>query len=257
MPILTTPKNHFDEDLRRARELFSHCTQQPVGMLRDDIARSSWMMGVGAVDAYFCDAYADLITRSLQAKQIEPGVTIPDRLLNLKVPVVAIIRHNATDNWRWRMAARDLIEDQTVLSLDRIKQLFNHFFRRPEKLFGETSFNAWVLHRDSRQRLFGITATNYRRLTGNDLHNARMDALEHFEKRFEMVFQRRHDCIHNCDRPKSAINAQYVSSDTYIPRVLDDLEFLVSRCQEAFRTEFPAYLKNLGFSPVTRNRVGC
>jgi hypothetical protein len=215
------------------------------------------MMGVGAVDAYFCDAYADLIARSLQAKQIESGVTIPDRLLNLKVPVVATIRHNATDNWRWRMAARDLIEDQTVLSLDRIKQLFNHFFRRPEKIFGDRSFEAWILHRDSRQRLFGITATSFRRLAGNNRHNARKDALEHFEDRFEMIFQRRHDCIHNCDRPKSAINTQHVTSNTYVPRVLDDLDFLVSRCQEAFRAEFPVYLNDLGFSAVTRNRVGC
>lgn len=257
MAILTTPKAHFDEDLNRARAIFVHANTLPTGLLRDDIARSAWMMGVGAVDAYFCDAYADLIARTLQAKQIENAITIPDRLLNLKVPVVAVIRHSPTDNWRWRMAARELIEDQTVLSLDRIRQLFNQFFRPAHKLFGETSFDTWILHRDSRQRLFGVTATAYRGLTGNPLHVARKAAFEQFEERFEMLFQRRHDCIHNCDRPKAAINSQYVTLPHYVPRVLDDLEFLVSRCQEAFVAEFPVYLTGLGFGAVTRNRVGC
>ncbi|HMF37302.1 MAG TPA: hypothetical protein VKF17_11705 [Isosphaeraceae bacterium] len=257
MPVLTTPKAHFDEDVRRARDVFAHANTLPAGLLRDDLVRSSWMMGVGAVDAYFCDAYADLIARTLQAKQIENAITIPDRLLNLKVPVIAVIRPSATENWRWRMAARELIEDQTVLSLDRVRQLFNQFFRQTHKLFVDSSFDAWVLHRHSRQRLFGVTATAYRGLTGNALHNARRAALEHFEERFKMIFQRRHDCIHNCDRPRHAINSQYVTSPHYVPQVLDDLEFLVCRCQEAFVVEFPVYLTHLGFSAVTRNRVGC
>ena len=62
------------------------------------------MMAVGASDAYFCDAYADLIARTLQAKQLQPTVTIPDRLSKLKVPVIAVIRQ-AEGGWRWRMAA--------------------------------------------------------------------------------------------------------------------------------------------------------
>jgi hypothetical protein len=257
MPILTTPKSHFDEDLRRARDVFAHANPLPAGLLRDDLVRASWMMGVGAVDAYFCDAYADLIARTLQAKQIENAIRIPDRLLNLKVPVIAVIRPSATENWRWRMAARELIEDQTVLSLDRVRHLFNQFFRQAHKLFGDSSFDAWVLHRASRQRLFGVTPTAYRRLSGSALHVARKAALEQFEKRFEMLFQRRHDCIHNCDRPKVVINPQYVTLPHYVPQVLDDLEFLVCRCQEAFVAEFPVYLAGLGFTPVTRNRVGC
>lgn len=257
MPILTTPRLHFNEDLDRSQNIFSHSKTLPNGLLRDDIVRASWMMAVGAADAFFCDAYADLIARSLQAKQIETAIPIPDRLLNLKVPVISVIRTSSTDNWRWRMAARELIEDETVLSLDRIRKLFNQFFRDNNKLFRETSFDSWILHSQSKQRLFGITATAYRHLSGKPLNDARKLALNHFEDRFKMIFQRRHDCIHNCDRPKSAINSKHITSPVFAPRIIEDIDFLVSRCHEAFINEFPVYLTNLGFSPGTRNRVGC
>jgi hypothetical protein len=256
MPILVTAKRHFDQDLARARALRLHAAAQPEGELRNDIMRSAWMMGVGASDAYFCDAYADLVARTLQARQRQPAIQLPDRLLNLKVPVVSVVRGAATDNWRWRMAARGLIEDQSVLSLESIRKLFNQFCRREHKLFGEQSFDTWVLHPQGRQRLFGTTAAAYRPLADNARHNARKAAQERFEERFDAIFQRRHDCIHNCDRPRVAINSQYVSSETYVERVLSDIEFLVTRCHETFLAEFPEFLRTLGFNGVTRNWVG-
>jgi hypothetical protein len=72
-----------------------------------------------------------------------------------------------------------------------------------------------------------------------------------------MLFQRRHDCIHNCDRTKYAINSRYIQSVDYVSHVLDDLAFLVCRCQEAFLVEYPVYLTGLGFGATARNRVGC
>lgn len=256
MPILATARQHFDQDLARARALRQHATPEGAGELRNDIMRAAWMMGVGASDAYFCDAYADLVARTLQAKQLQPAVALPDRLLNLKVPVISVVRGAATDNWRWRMAARALIEDQSVLSLERIRKLFNQFCRQQHKLFADQSFDAWILHPDGKQRLFGITAANYRPLAGNARHTARSAALQRFEERFEAIFQRRHDCIHNCDRPRVAINAKHVASETYVARVLDDIAFLVARCHETFLAEFPQFIQGLGFNGVTRNRVG-
>jgi hypothetical protein len=37
--------------------------------------------------------------------------------------------------------------------------------------------------------------------------------------------------------------------------VIEDVEFLVRRCNAAFLDEFPRYLSTLGFSAVTRNQV--
>jgi hypothetical protein len=164
MPILQTARRHFDQDAARAEALRQHAAQQVAGELRNDVMRAAWMMGVGASDAYFCDGYADLLARTLQAKQLQPTVALPDRMLNLKVPVISVVRGAATDNWRWRMAARSLIEDQSVLSLESIRNLFNQFCRSQQKLFGEHSFDTWILHPHSERRLFGIGATQYRRL---------------------------------------------------------------------------------------------
>jgi hypothetical protein len=257
MPILETPMRHFQEDIERARQLVAHADPMAASVVREDIMRAAWMTGVGAADAFFCDAYADLIARTLRAKQAEPNIEIPDRLLNLKVPVVTVIRDAPNENWRWRMVARGLIEDETVLSIGKIKKLFNHFFRSTHKLFSSPEFDRWVLHADWQQRLFGINKTDYRRLAANDLTTGRTNASNHFGKRYEYIFQRRHDCIHNCDRPKSAIDTTHIRSADYVGRVLFDITFLATRCHEEFLSEFPTYLTDLGFNAVTRNRVGC
>jgi len=124
MAILETAFRHFQEDMARARELLVHASNQQAGLLADDVIRAAWMMGVGACDAYFSDAYADLITRTLRAKDLEPTKDLPNRFNNLKLPVSAFIRQ-PTGGWRWRMAARELIESENVLSIGKIASLFN------------------------------------------------------------------------------------------------------------------------------------
>ena len=249
--LLATARAHFVHDLGRARALLAHSSTLPVGILADDVLRTSWMMGVGACDAYFSDVYADLISRALRAKDLQPGISIPDRLNNLKVPVTAILRQ-ATGGWRWRMAARELIESENVLSLEKIKTLFNHFFRKTHKLLNQDTLEGWILHPKSRARLFGVSRTQYR--AGNVATQAgmRKQALEQLEEHFSEIFQRRHDCIHNCDRPKMALQAIGRSK---VDKTLEDIEFLVCRCHDAFVAEFPSYLTALGFNAVTRNRV--
>lgn len=249
--MLDTAKTHFDQDIARARALLMHAQGLPLGMLADDILRAAWMMGVGACDAYFSDAYADLISRTLRAKDLQPAVTIPDRLNNLKVPVTAILRQ-AHGGWRWRMAARELIESENVLSLEKVRSLFNHFFRRGHKLLNQDTIERWILHPQAKSRLFGLTPTQYRARPAADKAQAKKDAIEQFELHFEEIFQRRHDCIHNCDRPKIAV--QQIQA-TAVMKKLQDIEFLVYRCHEAFLTEYPTYLNGLGFSAPTRNQV--
>lgn len=256
MTALITAKQHFAEDIDRAEALRTHAADLPCSLIRDDIMRSAWMMGVGALDAYFCDAYADLIARTLQAKQQQPEVEIPDRLSNLRLPVIAVIRASSNEGWRWRLAARELIEDHTVLSIERIKKLFNHFFRKQYKLFGSHSFDSWLLHAEHRRRLFGIDKGEFRKTEGSQKQTARSKSIEHFEDRYQTIFQRRHDCIHNCDRPKIALDRNTIENGDSVEKILDDVRFLVNRCHEALEEEFPIYLQNLGFSGITRNRVG-
>jgi hypothetical protein len=249
--MVITAKQHFDQDMARAEAILAHSNALADGVLKDDLLRAAWMMGVGACDAYFSDAYADLIARTLRAKEAQKAINIPDRLNSLKVPVIAILS-GATNGWRWRMAARELIENENVLSLDKIRSLFNQFFRKGHKLLSQETIETWILHKDAKQRLFGISKTAYRASVGAGRATAKSSAVDSFHKCFEGIFQRRHDCIHNCDRPKVAL--QQISAKEVRDRLVD-IKFLVCRCHEAFLTEFPIYLTDLGFSAATRNSV--
>jgi hypothetical protein len=109
-----------------------------------------------------------------------------------------------------------------------------------------------MLHPKAKSRLFGITATKYRKLTGTARNNAKEEAVTHMEEHYEELFQRRHDCIHNCDRPKLALQNITLKQ---VQKAIDDIHFLVGRCQDAFIAEFPTYLTGLGFKGATKNRV--
>jgi hypothetical protein len=239
--------------MNRALALWTDAQARPQGGLHDDILRAAWMMGVGACDAYFSDAYADLIARALRAKEMQPEVDIPDRLNNLKVPVVSVIRGVDLGGWRWRMAARELIEDENVLSLEKIKHLFNHFFRDGHKLLTPETIEGWILHADAKTRNFGVSRAHYRALPQNNArYIAKANAVKRLKLRFEGIFQRRHDCIHNCDRPSVA--PQRIT-DVAVAKCIQDVSFVVDRCHEALFAEFQIYLRTLGFNGVTRNRV--
>ena len=139
-----------------------------------------------------------------------------------------------------------------MLSLEKIKKLFNHFFRNGHKILNQDAIDNLIVHTDAKSRLFGITGTQYRRLSPADKNKAKADSVTHMEEHFEEIFQRRHDCIHNCDRPKTAL--QGIAPEN-VQKAIDDIHFLVARCHDAFRKEFPLYLTNLGFGAITRNRV--
>lgn len=255
MTVLKTANRHFREDMGRAQALLEHADTLSKGTLREDILRSAWMFGVGALDAFFCDAYGDLVARTLQAKQLEPKVHIPERLLNLRVPAMTVIRSVSSDNWRWRMAARAMIEDESVLSFEEIKKLFNRFFRKDQKIFATSRIKRWIVHSDACSRMFGLTSAQFRALPPKQRNAACNNALEHLEERFQMIFQRRHDCIHNCDRPKVSPNKRHVDSPIYVQKILFDIDFFVSRCADEITSEFSVYLQEHGFSTITQNRV--
>lgn len=248
--VLTTAKAHFDDDISRASALYNHAMTLQIP-LKEDILRSSLMFTVGACDAYFCDAYTDLISRVLRAKESEPTVVLPDRINNLRLPVCSII-HPAANGWRWRMAARELMEDENVLSLEKIRKLFNHFFETGNKIINEDTIGQWINHKSSKQRLFGISKTKFNKAIIAPKNTAKKDALRVFESVFHEIFQRRHDCIHNCDRPK--VMPQPIN-EKFVQKKIEDVVFLVERCHEAFSIEFSAYLLRAGFSNLTISQV--
>lgn len=241
-----TALRHFIEDIARARALLAHADPLPATTpteqtLRSDILRSAWMFAVGALDAYFCDAYTDVVAAALIAKARQPSVELPDFFLNIKFPVRAILEeYDRNDNWRWRMAARDKMERENVLSFDTIRNLFNKFCRPGQKFFHEM-MERWIAHPDARQRLFGTTKVKYQKLTDKDKEQARKHAVAQLTDRFVEIFQRRHDCIHNCDRPRR--QQQPLTSHANVLKVIQDVEFLVRRCDEHLNAEIREFLR--------------
>src|SRR3954452_12766067 len=139
------------------------------------------------------------------------------------------------------MAAREMMVRENVLRLSRIQELFNGFCRPGHKLFGDV-MDAWIVHPNARKRLFGITTPDYQALSPADQNTARTTARRQMEKRFfeedspMSIFQRRHDCIHNCDRPR--MTPQPLEKASTVIKVIEDVEFLVNRCDEHITGEF-------------------
>ncbi len=244
MPV--TAFAHFRDDLGRARSIRAHAVTVPTPdqsaeLLRDDLLRSAWMMAVGALDAYFCDAYSDLVAATVICKSNHPLMALPAFVDDIRFPLRAVLQqYPSRQNMRWRMAARRLMDREDMLDLEDVRKRFNPFFRPRQgvKLFAEV-VSGWVDHPDARWRMFGIRGAKFRSLTGKDRADATDTAHAVFRDRFRQIIQRRHDCIHNCDRPRTRpqpITAQEVGE------VLDDVEFLVERCDRHIASEFWHFL---------------
>jgi hypothetical protein len=255
----STALDHFREDIARARAIVSHSKPLPTGttaeqLLRSDLLRSAWMFAVGALDAYFCDAYSDIVAATIISKSRCNPMTLPDFFYNIRFPVRAILETPAVNvNWRWRMAARKMMEREYVLSLDEVKKLFNKFFRDRHKFFGDLR-DSWIRHPQANRTLFGVTTAAYAGLNPPAQDATRKAAKFRLEERFDSIIQRRHDCIHNCDRPKMA--PQPLVKGTTVIKVIEDVEFLVNRCDEHINAEFREFLRLSGCSAAIIRQAG-
>ena len=81
------------------------------------------------------------------------------------------------------MAARRMMERENILSLDEVKKLFNKFFRRGHRFFGDL-LDSWIRHPQAKKRLFGITQGAYTPLGAADQNAARELAKDQMEERF-------------------------------------------------------------------------
>src|SRR5438067_2320 len=161
-----TAFNHFQQDIGRARAIVAHADPLPQGtaaeqLLRDDLLRGAWMFGVGALDASFCDAYTDIVAATIIAKSRHAALALPEFFHDIRFPVRAILEPYANNiNWRWRMAARKMMERENVLSLSTVQTLFNKFFGNGQRFFRDV-LPTWIVHPGSRRRVFGITAARF------------------------------------------------------------------------------------------------
>lgn len=130
-----TALQHFQEDVARARAIVAHADPLPKTTdaerrLRSDLFRGAWMFAVGALDAYYCDAYTDIVAATASSKSRQPGITLPSWVYEIKFPLRAILEEYDNPNWRWRMAARKMMERENVTRFSTIQTLFNKFFRK-------------------------------------------------------------------------------------------------------------------------------
>jgi hypothetical protein len=211
------------------------------------------MFAVGALDAYFCDAYTDIIAATASSKSRQPAIILPEWFYDIKFPLRAILEKYDNENWRWRMAARKMMERENVISLKAVQDLFNKFFRNDHKFFRE-QLDAWMSRQDAKIRLFGVSRADYLAMTDSDKRNARDAAMDQFKERFRVIFQRRHDCIHNCDRPR--VSPQPLERGGTVLKVTLDIEFLVNRCDEHINAEFREFLNRVGCSSATIAQAG-
>jgi hypothetical protein len=253
-----TALQHFREDIARARAILAHADPLPrttagEQLLRSDLLRSAWMFAVGALDAYFCDAYTDIVAATANSKSRQPAINLPEWVYDIKLPLRAVLEEYDNTNWRWRMAARKMMERENVINLAAVQTLFNKFFRRGHRFFRDF-LDAWISRPDSKIRLFGVSRVDYTAMNDADKHQAREEAIDRMEDRFRAIFQRRHDCIHNCDRPK--MSPQPLDKGGTVLKVIQDVEFLVTRCDEHIASEFRQFLVGAGCSAATIAQAG-
>jgi hypothetical protein len=112
----------------------------------------------------------------------------------------------------------------------------------------------WISHPDAKIRLFGVSRADYAGMNNTDKQRARESAIEQLEDRFRAIFQRRHDCIHNCDRPR--MSPQPLDKGGTLLKVIQDIDFLVTRCDAHISVEFREFLVGIGCSAATITQTG-
>ena len=187
-------------------------------------------------------------------KSRQPAIILPEFFYDIRLPIRAILEPYASNpNWRWRMAARKLMEREAVLGLEAIQNLFNKFFRDGQRFFGDV-LDHWIVAPDANKRLFAITSSAFVAMRPIDQANARRTARQTLRKRFAEIFQRRHDCIHNCDRPRVA--PQPLAHASTVRKVIEDVEFLVRHRNDHINVEFREFLISCGCRDSTSAQVG-
>jgi hypothetical protein len=253
MPV--TAFQHFTDDIDRASKLVDHAVALPHAtaaqrLLQSDIFRSGWMFAAGALDAYLCDAYTWVVGGTLIAKDRQPAIALPPKLMEISLPVTAYLGHyQSRDRWRWRMAARRMMDERNMLNLGAVESVFKPFLPNGQKLYHDVIVS-WVAAAQAKERVFAVTPAAFAALSPQRRNAQRQAFIDAMRERFdEGIFQRRHDCIHNCDRPR--VSPQRLDRAGTVKNVIRDVQFFAHQFNAHLDARFPQFLRSLGFSAAT------
>lgn len=205
----TTFRTHFNDDINRAENILALSrVMENAGepeRLYKDLRWSSVALAVGALDAYLCDAYVDCLTAVLRAYTQEQWVgALPATYSRQMLPAGEILKSTRQHRplWRVRMAARKVMEKDNMLSLSRLEDCFNGILPNHKKLWLDF---VPVLAAHNLARLTKHVESDLAVLAGDALVQAKKQIAEAVKTRLGTTIQIRHDWIHNCGRPKNAI----------------------------------------------------
>jgi hypothetical protein len=122
-----TARKHFDDDIARAWAIHTQADAVASGdrPLSLDLARCSVAFGVGALDAYLCDAFVDCLARTLKSCR-QTGTELPPAYAKLAMPVGPLLaQYQQRENWGLRMSARALMEKDNMLQVGGLRDLLN------------------------------------------------------------------------------------------------------------------------------------
>lgn len=227
-----TARKHFDDDIARAWALHALSAAETDPDLAADVARTAVAFGVGAMDAYLCDAFADTLARTLKICQRDK-TDLPAAYAKLALPLGPLTKDYAVRaNWGWRMAARQLMERDNLLQVSRLKELFNPSLPDGKKLWDDVAEDLIALNRI---RMAAISKAAYVALRGKPKAKAKSKAHAEALRRIGTIVQRRHDIAHNCDRPRSAKKTMKIGSAQRMLRDVEDFVRILDEHLEAHR----------------------
>jgi len=208
--MTTTAGGHFNEDIRRAEAMLDQAkVLERAGSdqrLCQDVRIAAIAFSVGAMDAYLRDKYVDCLTKVLRAyvEGVWPG-DLPAAYKKERLPAGDVLdtSRKSRPAWGIRMAARSIMERDDLLSISRVEDMFNPVLPSGQKLWADF-IGAMLDH--GRKHLTGpMTAAEIAALAGKGKEAATKKAIYTLKKRIGAIIQIRHDWIHNCARPKTAI----------------------------------------------------
>lgn len=210
MPEPKTYRKHFDEDIERAQQMLNLADRYEADdgdtQIFRDVRYAGVAMAVGAMDAYFCDAYVDCLATSLKhyVRGQYPG-ELPSVYANRELPAGVALDTSRQHRplWALRMVARRIMERENMLSSSRVKDEFNGIL--------PTSHKLWVGIIDAlidlgKRRFTGVTPADLRGKKGKDREQLTKKATKCFLDRLTNTIQWRHDWAHNCGRPKLRVD---------------------------------------------------
>lgn len=219
----STPRAHFDDDFARAMAICTTAKATNSEPLRADLARSAVVFGVGALDAYLCDAFVDCLARTLKGCR-RKSRALPEGYENLPLPAGPMLAttYKSRPNWGLRMAARAIMERENLQQVRRVRGLLNPALPKSRALWEDIGAEFVAV---DRKRLTGITEQDFKKLPSKKRPGAQRAAASHTLTRIEAIVQRRHDIAHNCDRPRTSVQRMKPGTAA---NMLRDIEAFVS-----------------------------